>query len=406
MYQKLLTYTHKKVYNIAYRHKSGCIYEKQLTGSLNKDHKLMEVLIMSRVYNFSAGPSMLPEEVLKKAQEEMLEYGSSGMSVMEMSHRSKDYDDIIKGAEKLIRELMNVPDNYKVLFLQGGGSTQFAMVPMNLGVNKKAADFLITGQWAKKAAAEAEKYIKVNKIASSADKTFSYIPKPDASEFSSKDDVDYCYICYNNTIYGTRFTELPKTEATLVADISSCAMSEEIDVTKFGLLFAGAQKNLGPAGVTLVIVREDLLGEPLEGTPTMLTYKVHADADSLYNTPPTYAIYIFKLVLEWIKEKGGIAALQKINEDKAQILYDFLDSSKLFKGTVVKEDRSLMNVPFVTGDEELDAKFVKEAKAAGLVNLKGHRTVGGMRASIYNAMPVEGVKALVEFMKKFEQENS
>ncbi len=368
--------------------------------------EFMEVFTMSRVYNFTAGPSMLPEEVLKRAQEEMVEYGDSGMSVMEMSHRSKAYDAIIKDAEKLVRELMNVPDNYKVMFLQGGGSTQFAMVPMNLGVKCKAADYLITGQWAKKAAQEAEKYIKVNKIASSADKTFSYIPKPDASEFSSKDEVDYCYICYNNTIYGTRFVELPKTDATLIADISSCAMSEVMDVSKFGLLFAGAQKNLGPAGVVLVIAREDLLGEPLEGTPTMLTYKTHADNDSLYNTPPTYAIYIFKLVLEWIKSQGGIAALQKINEDKAKILYDFLDSSKLFKGTVEKEDRSLMNVPFVTGNEELDAKFVKEATAAGLVNLKGHRTVGGMRASIYNAMPVEGVQALVEFMKKFEQENA
>lgn len=360
---------------------------------------------MSRVYNFSAGPSMLPEEVLKRAQDEMVEYGDSGMSVMEMSHRSKVYDAIIKDAEALVRELMNVPDNYKVMFLQGGGSTQFAMVPMNLGVKCKSADYLITGQWAKKAAQEAEKYIKVNKIASSADKTFSYIPKPEASEFSAKDDVDYCYICYNNTIYGTRFVELPKSDATLVADISSCAMSEVINVEDFGLLFAGAQKNLGPAGVVLVIAREDLIGEPIEGTPTMLTYKTHADADSLYNTPPTYAIYIFKLVLEWIKSQGGIAAIQKVNEEKAAILYNFLDSSKLFKGTVVPEDRSLMNVPFVTGNDELDAKFIKEATAAGLVNLKGHRSVGGMRASIYNAMPIEGVKALVDFMTKFEQEN-
>lgn len=361
---------------------------------------------MSRVYNFSAGPSMLPEEVLKRAQEEMVEYPGAGMSVMEMSHRSKAYDRIIKDAEALVRELMNVPDNYKVMFVQGGGSTQFAMVPLNLGTKKGAADYIITGQWAKKAAAEAEKYIKVNRIASSADKTFSYIPKPDASEFSSKDDVDYCYICLNNTIYGTRYTELPKTEATLVADISSCAMSEELDVSKFGLLFAGAQKNLGPAGVVLVIAREDLLAEPMEKTPTMLTYKIHADNDSLYNTPPTYGIYVLKLVLEWIKEKGGIAAVQKVNEEKAKLLYDFLDSSKLFKGTVVPEDRSLMNVPFVTGNEELDAKFVKEATDAGLVNLKGHRTVGGMRASIYNAMPIEGVQALVDFMKKFESENA
>lgn len=358
---------------------------------------------MSRVYNFSAGPSMLPLEVLEKAQKEMTEYGTTGMSVMEMSHRSADYKEIIDGAEALVRELMNVPDNYKVLFLQGGGSTQFAMIPMNLATKNKKADYVITGQWAKKAASEAEKFITVNRVASSADKTFSYIPKLDKSTFSP--DADYFYICYNNTIYGTRYTELPDTDAVLVADISSCAMSEEIDVSKFGLLFAGAQKNLGPAGVTLVIVREDLIGEVLDGTPTMLNYKIHADNGSMYNTPPTYAIYVLKLVLEWIKSKGGIAELQKVNEAKAKILYDFLDSSELFKGTVVPEDRSLMNVPFVTGNEELDAKFVKEAKAAGFVNLKGHRTVGGMRASIYNAMPVEGVEKLVEFMKKFEAEN-
>lgn len=358
---------------------------------------------MSRVYNFSAGPSMLPLEVLEKAQKEMTEYGASGMSVMEMSHRSADYKAIIDEAEALVRELMNVPDNYKVLFLQGGGSTQFAMIPMNLAAKNKKADYVITGQWAKKAAAEAEKFITVNRVASSADKTFSYIPKLDKSTFST--DADYFYICYNNTIYGTRYTELPDTDSVLVADISSCVMSEVIDVSKFGLLFAGAQKNLGPAGVTLVIVREDLIGETLDGTPTMLDYKIHADNGSMYNTPPTYAIYVLKLVLEWIKEQGGVAAVQQVNEKKAKILYDFLDSSELFKGTVVPEDRSLMNVPFVTGSEELDAKFVKEAKAAGLVNLKGHRTVGGMRASIYNAMPVEGVEKLVEFMKKFEAEN-
>ncbi len=358
---------------------------------------------MSRVYNFSAGPSMLPEEVLKKAQDEMLECGNSGMSVMEMSHRSKDYQAIIDSAEALVRELMNVPDNYKVLFLQGGGSTQFAMVPLNFANKNKKADYVITGQWAKKAAAEAERYITVNRVASSADKTFSYIPKLDKSTFSS--DADYFYICYNNTIYGTRYTQLPETDKPIIADISSCAMSEVIDVTKFGMLFAGAQKNLGPAGVTLVIVREDLLGDAMDITPTMLNYQTHADNGSMYNTPPTYGIYVLKLVLEWIKSKGGIAELQKINEAKAKILYDYLDSSKLFKGTVVPEDRSLMNVPFVTGNEELDAKFVAEAKAAGFVNLKGHRTVGGMRASIYNAMPVEGVEKLVEFMKKFEAEN-
>ena len=359
---------------------------------------------MSRVYNFSAGPSMLPEEVLKKAQEEMVEYGESGMSVMEMSHRSKDYQAIIDEAEALVRELMNVPDNYKVLFLQGGGSTQFAMIPLNLAKKNKKADYVITGQWAKKAAEQAEKYITVNRVASSADKTFSYIPKLDKSAFS--DDADYFYICYNNTIYGTRYTSLPDTDKPLIADISSCAMSEVIDVSKFGLLFAGAQKNLGPAGVTLVIVREDLIGDAMDITPIMLNYKTHADNGSMYNTPPTYAIYVLKLVLEWIKSKGGIAELQKINEAKAKILYDFLDNSKLFKGTVVPEDRSLMNAPFVTGNEEMDAKFIAAAKEAGFVNLKGHRTVGGMRASIYNAMPVEGVEKLVAFMKKFEEENA
>ncbi len=359
---------------------------------------------MSRVYNFSAGPSMLPLEVLKKAQEEMCEYPGAGMSVMEMSHRSKDYDDIIKGCEALVRELMKVPDNYKVLFLQGGGSSQFAMIPMNLGTKNKKCDTIITGQWAKKAAAEAKRYITVNEVASSADKTFSYIPKPDKSSFSK--DADYFYICMNNTIYGTKYYDLPDTgDVPLVADISSMVMSEELDVSKFGLLFAGAQKNLGPAGVTLVIVREDLIGNAMDITPTMFNYQIHADNASLYNTPPTYGIYIMKLVLEWIKAQGGVAAVGAVNKKKAKILYDFLDSSKLFKGTVVPEDRSLMNVPFVTGDEELDKKFVAEAKAAGLVNLKGHRTVGGMRASIYNAMPVEGVEKLVEFMKKFEAEN-
>lgn len=359
---------------------------------------------MSRVYNFSAGPSMLPVEVLERAQKEMVEYGSAGMSVMEMSHRSKDYEAIIQGAEALVRELMHVPDNYKVLFLQGGGSSQFTMIPMNLANKNKKCDIVITGQWAKKACQEAERYITVNKVASSADKTFSYIPKLDPATFSK--DADYFYICMNNTIYGTKFKELPDTgNVPLVADISSMVMSEEIDVSKFGLLFAGAQKNLGPAGVTLVIVREDLIGNEMDITPVMFNYKIHADNGSMYNTPPTYAIYVLKLVLEWIKERGGVKALQEINEKKAKILYDYLDQSALFKGTVVPEDRSLMNVPFVTGDETLDAKFVKDAKEAGLVNLKGHRTVGGMRASIYNAMPVEGVQALVDFMKKFEAEN-
>lgn len=359
---------------------------------------------MSRVYNFSAGPSMLPVEVLKKAQSEMVEYGTAGMSVMEMSHRSKDYEEIINGCEALVRELMHVPDNYKVLFLQGGGSSQFAMIPMNLAKKNKKCDIVVTGQWAKKAAQEAERYITVNKIASSADKTFSYIPKLDKSTFSK--DADYFYICMNNTIYGTKWNNLPDTgDIPLVADISSMVMSEEIDVTKFGLLFAGAQKNLGPAGVTLVIVREDLIGDAMDICPTMFNYQIHADNGSMYNTPPTYGIYIVKLVLEWIKAQGGVKAVQAVNEKKAAILYDFLDSSEMFRGTVVKEDRSLMNVPFVTGDDELNAKFIKEAKDAGFVNLKGHRTVGGMRASIYNAMPVEGVEKLVAFMRKFEEEN-
>ena len=359
---------------------------------------------MERVYNFSAGPSMLPESVLKRAADEMLNCNGSGMSVMEMSHRSKPYEAIINGCEALVRELMNVPDNYKVLFLQGGASSQFTMVPMNLATKNKKIDIVITGQWAKKAAEEAERYVTVNRVASSADKTFSYIPKLDKSTFSK--DADYFYICVNNTIYGTKFNELPDTgDIPLIGDISSNIMSEELDVSKFGCLIAGAQKNLGPAGVTLVIVREDLLGECMDITPTMFNYNIHVENGSMYNTPPTYGIYIMKLVLEWIKEQGGVKAIQKINEKKAKILYDFLDSSKMFRGTVVKEDRSLMNIPFVTDSEELNAKFIKEATARGFVNLKGHRSVGGMRASIYNAMPKEGVIALVDFMKKFEAEN-
>ena len=358
---------------------------------------------MNRVYNFSAGPSMLPLSVLEQAQKELVCYGDTGMSVMEMSHRSKAFDDIIKQAEADIRDLMNIPDNYKVLFLQGGGNTQFAMVPLNLYKNGKA-DYVVTGQWAKKAAEEAAKWGEVNVVASSKDKTFSYIPKLDKASFTP--DADYFYITYNNTIYGTRYTKLPDTgNVPLVADISSNIMSEVMDVTKFGLLFAGAQKNVGPAGVTIVIVREDLLGNAKPDCPTMLDYKIHADKESLYNTPPCYSIYIAGLVFKWLKSIGGVAEMQKINEEKAGILYDFLDNSNMFKGTVVPEDRSLMNVPFVTGDDDLNAKFIKEAASAGFVNLKGHRTVGGMRASIYNAMPVEGVKALVEFMKKFESEN-
>lgn len=360
---------------------------------------------MSRVYNFSAGPAVLPEEVLQEAADEMLDYQGSGMSVMEMSHRSKVYDKIIKDAEQDLRDLMQIPDNYKVLFLQGGASQQFAMIPMNLMKNKKAG-YIVTGQWAKKAFQEAKIYGEAVKLASSEDKTFSYIP--DCSDLDIPEDLDYVYICENNTIYGTKFKELPNTKGhTLVADVSSCFLSEPVDVSKYGIIYGGVQKNIGPAGVVIVIIREDLITEDtLPGTPTMLKYKTHADADSLYNTPPAYGIYICGKVFKWLKKMGGLEVMKKRNEEKAKALYDFLDQSKLFKGTVVPKDRSLMNVPFVTGDEEMDAKFVKEATAAGFVNLKGHRTVGGMRASIYNAMPQEGVEKLVEFMRKFEEENA
>ncbi len=359
---------------------------------------------MSRVYNFSAGPAVLPEEVLKEAADEMMDYRGCGMSVMEMSHRSKVYDDIIKTAEADLRSLLSIPDDYEVMFLQGGASQQFAMIPMNLMKNK-VADYIVTGQWAKKAYQEAQIYGKANKIASSEDKTFSYIP--DCSDLPISPDADYVYICENNTIYGTKFKKLPNTKGkTLVSDVSSCFLSEPMDVTKYGLVYGGVQKNIGPAGVVIVIMKKELITEDvLPGTPTMLRYKIHADAKSLYNTPPAYGIYICGKVFKWIQKMGGLEAMKKHNEEKAKILYDFLDESSLFKGTVVKEDRSLMNVPFITGNEELDAKFVKESKAAGLENLKGHRSVGGMRASIYNAMPIEGVKALVEFMKKFEVEN-
>ena len=359
---------------------------------------------MSRVYNFSAGPAVLPEEVLNEAAAEMLDYRGTGMSVMEMSHRSKSYETIIEDAESDLRDLLHIPENYKVLFLPGGGSTQFAMVPMNLMKNR-VADYIITGQWAKKAHKEASIYGKANAIASSADKTFSYIP--DCSDLPVSEDADYVYICENNTIYGTKFWTLPNTKGKLlVADQSSCFLSEPVDVSKYGLIFAGAQKNVGPAGTVIVIIREDLITEDvLEGTPTMLRYKIHADAKSLYNTPPTYGIYMCGKVFKWLKSKGGLEEMKKINEEKAKILYDFLDESKLFKGTVVKKDRSIMNVPFITGNEELDALFVKESKAAGLENLKGHRTVGGMRASIYNAMPKAGVEKLVEFMADFEKKH-
>lgn len=359
---------------------------------------------MSRVYNFSAGPAVLPEEVLKEAQAEMLDYNGTGMSVMEMSHRSKAFDQIIQEAEKDLRDLMHIPDNYKVLFLQGGASLQFAMIPMNLMKNK-VADYIVTGQWAKKAWQEAQKYGKANKIATSEDKTFSYIP--DCSDLPISEDADYVYICENNTIYGTKFKKLPNTKGKdLVADVSSCFLSEPIDVSKYAIIYGGVQKNIGPAGMVIAIVRDDLITDDvLPGTPTMMKYKTHADANSLYNTPNCYCIYICGKVFKWLKKQGGLEAMKERNEKKAKILYDYLDESKLFKGTVEKTSRSLMNVPFVTGDPDLDAKFVKESKEAGLENLKGHRTVGGMRASIYNAMPIEGVEKLVEFMKKFEKEN-
>ncbi|HKL79909.1 MAG TPA: 3-phosphoserine/phosphohydroxythreonine transaminase, partial [Mobilitalea sp.] len=360
---------------------------------------------MGRIYNFSAGPAMLPVEVLQEAADEMLDYKGTGMSVMEMSHRSKAYATIIQEAEKDLRELMNIPDNYKVLFLQGGASQQFAMIPMNLMKNK-VADYIITGQWSKKAYQEAQLYGKANAIASSADKTFSYIPN--CTDLPISEDADYVYICENNTIYGTKYKTLPNTKGkTLVADISSCFLSEPVDITKYGVIYGGVQKNVGPAGVVITIIREDLItDDTLQGTPTMLKYKIHADNGSLYNTPPAYGIYICGKVFKWLKKMGGLEVMKATNEKKAALLYNFLDQSKMFKGTVVNADRSLMNVPFITGDEELDAKFVKEAKAVGLDSLKGHRSVGGMRASIYNAMPIEGVEKLVEFMKKFEAENT
>ncbi len=360
---------------------------------------------MSRVYNFSAGPSMLPLEVLETAQKEMLDYNGSGQSVMEMSHRSKVYDDIIKTAEADFRSLAGVPDNYKVLFLQGGASTQFAMIPMNLMKNK-VADYIVTGQWAKKAWQEAQNFGTANKIASSEDKTYTYIP--DVSDLPISENADYVYICQNNTIYGTKYKELPNTKGKiLVSDVSSMFLSEPMDVTKYGIVYGGVQKNVGPAGVVITVIREDLITDDvLPGTPTMLKYKTHADNDSLYNTPPAYNIYVCGLVFKWLKKMGGLSEMKKINEEKAKVLYDYLDSSKMFKGTVVPEYRSLMNVPFVTDSDDLNKKFIAEATEAGFVNLKGHRTVGGMRASIYNAMPIEGVKKLVEFMDRFEKSNA
>ena len=361
---------------------------------------------MNRVYNFSAGPSMLPLEVLEQAQKEFLCYGNTGMSVMEMSHRSKDFEDILNDAKATIKELMNIPDTYEVVFVQGGGSMQFAMIPLNLFTNTHKADLIQTGQWSKKAMQEANRYGKVRVVASSEDKIFSYIPETKKEDFDP--EADYAYITYNNTIYGTHYTErtLPDTgNVPLITDISSNILAEKIDVNKFGLLFAGAQKNLGPAGVTVVIVRKDLVGKAMDITPTMLNYATYVNENSLYNTPPTFGIYFVGLVFKWVKKLGGVEALQKINEAKCKILYDFLDESDFFRGTVVPQDRSIMNAPFVLPTDELNAKFVKEATANGFVNLKGHRTVGGMRASMYNAMPVEGVEKLVEFMKDFEVKN-
>lgn len=361
---------------------------------------------MHRVYNFSAGPAVLPEEVLQEAAAEMLDYRGTGMSVMEMSHRSAAFEEIIQTAEADLRALMGIPDNYQVLFLQGGASQQFAAIPMNL-MRHGVADYIVTGQWAKKAYQEAQKYGKAVKIASSEDETFSYIP--DCSDLPIDEAADYVYICENNTIYGTKFHTLPNTKGKpLVADVSSCFLSEPMDVTKYAVIYGGVQKNIGPAGVVIAIIRDDMIPETpaVENTPTMLAWKTQADAHSLYNTPPCYGIYICGKVFQWIKKMGGLEAMQQRNIAKAKVLYDFLDESRLFKGTVRREDRSLMNVPFVTGDKALDAKFVKEAAAAGFVNLKGHRTVGGMRASVYNAMPIEGVEKLVEFMRKFEADNA
>lgn len=360
---------------------------------------------MARVYNFSAGPSTLPESVLAKAASEMLDYNGSGQSVMEMSHRSPVYDEIIRSCQSLLRQVMNIPDNYKVLFLQGGASSQFAMVPLNLMNKNHKADYMVTGQFSKKAKDEAERYGEVRVVASSKDKNFTYIPKITKADLDP--DADYLHICFNNTIFGTKFPYIPETgDMPLVADLSSCILSEPIDISKFGLVYAGAQKNMAPAGLTVVIVREDLIGNQMDITPTMFNYKVHADNDSMYNTPPCYSIYMCKLVLEWIQnEIGGLEKMKERNAAKAKVLYDFIDSSKLFQNNVNPEDRSMMNVTFVTGDADLDKKFCKEAAEAGFVNLKGHRSVGGMRASIYNAMPLAGVQTLVDFMKQFETEN-
>lgn len=360
---------------------------------------------MERVYNFSAGPACLPEEVLVKAASELINYGNTGMSVMEMSHRTAAFDEIINSAERLLRKLMSIPNHYKVLFLQGGASAQFAAIPMNLFRKSMKADFVHTGFWTQRAIPEARKYGTVNIIASSEDKTFNYIPKLDPATFDR--EADYFYICSNNTIYGTHYSQFPNTGSVpLVADMSSHILSERINVEQFGLIFAGAQKNIGPAGLTIVIIRDDLIDQCLKFTPTILRYKTHADNNSMYHTPPTFAIYIAKLVFEWLDNMGGVDEIHKVNEAKARMLYEFLDESKLFKATVhAPEDRSLMNVPFITGSDDIDKAFIKEAEKNGLVTLKGHRSVGGMRASLYNAMPLQGVSKLVSFMKKFEMDN-
>jgi phosphoserine aminotransferase len=359
---------------------------------------------MTRVYNFSAGPSMLPEEVLKTAQREMLDYRGTGMSVMEMSHRSKVFEEIIEEAASLLRQIMKIPNNYKVLFLQGGASTQFSMVPLNLFRESRTADYVNTGSWSKKAINEANRYGKVRVVASSEDKNFTYIPRLDKKMFNL--DADYVHITTNNTIYGTRFARIPDTgEIPLVADMSSNILSEEIDVSKFGLIYAGAQKNIAPAGLTVVIIREDLIGHAMEMTPLMLDYQTHSEKNSLFNTPPCYCIYIALLVFRWLHNLGGLKQMQNINQEKADLLYNVIDNSKLYRGTASTEDRSIMNVTFVLPSEELNKKFVKESESQGFVSLKGHRSVGGMRASIYNAVPLEGVRKLAGFMKKFESEN-
>ncbi len=359
---------------------------------------------MERVYNFSAGPACLPLEVLEDVQKELVNYGTSGMSVMEMSHRSKDYQAIIDNADLMLRKIMGIPDNYKVLFLQGGASLQFAMVPLNLMTKYKKAHFVNTGAWSKKAIEEAGKTGVANVVASSADKTFSYVPKLDSSMFTK--DADYVHITSNNTIYGTKINNMPDVNGLpLVSDMSSCILSEVIDVNDYALIYAGAQKNIGPAGVTIVIIRDDLIGNAPDSVPTMLNYKTHSETGSMFNTPPTFGIYVAGKVFNWIDKQGGVSAIQKVNEQKAKLLYDYLDESNLFKGTVATEDRSIMNIPFITGNDEKDAEFIKYASSKGLTTLKGHRSVGGMRASIYNAMPIDGVKKLVEAMKEFEAKN-